>query len=54
MAAGGSAKVVLATFFANLGIAIAKFVGFIFIRSPMYIEPDIVREPSPASDKSGH
>ncbi len=33
MAAGGSTKVVLAAFFANLGIAIAKFVGFAFTRS---------------------
>ncbi len=33
MAAGGSTKVVVAAFFANLGIAIAKFIGFIFTRS---------------------
>ncbi len=33
MAAGGSTKVVLAAFFANLGIAIAKFIGFVFTRS---------------------
>lgn len=33
MAAGGSTKVVIAAFFANLGIAVAKFVGFVFTRS---------------------
>ncbi len=33
MAAGGSTRVVVAAFFANLGIAIAKFVGFVFTRS---------------------
>ncbi len=33
MASGGSTKVVIAAFLANLGIAIAKFIGFIFTRS---------------------
>lgn len=33
MATGGSTKVVIAAFFANLGIAIAKFIGFVFTRS---------------------
>lgn len=33
MATGESTRVVLAAFFANLGIAIAKFVGFAFTRS---------------------
>ncbi|MYH89101.1 MAG: cation transporter, partial [Acidimicrobiaceae bacterium] len=30
MAASGGTKVILTAFFANLGIAIAKFVAFIF------------------------
>ena len=33
MATGESTRVVLAAFFANLGIAIAKFIGFVFTRS---------------------
>ena len=33
MATGGSTRVVIAAFFANLGIAIAKFIGFTFTRS---------------------
>jgi len=33
MSTGGSTRVVIAAFLANLGIAIAKFVGFIFTRS---------------------
>jgi cation diffusion facilitator family transporter len=33
MATGGSTRVVIAAFFANLGIAIAKYIGFVFTRS---------------------
>jgi cation diffusion facilitator family transporter len=33
MATGGSTRVVIAAFFANLGIAIAKFIGFTFTQS---------------------
>jgi len=31
--AGGSKRAIIAAFFANLGIAIAKFIGFVFTRS---------------------
>lgn len=41
MSAGGSKKVVLAAFFANLGIAIAKFIGFVFTRSSSMLAESI-------------
>ena len=41
MAAGGSTRVVIAAFFANLGIAIAKFVGFLFTRSSSMLAESI-------------
>jgi cation diffusion facilitator family transporter len=41
MATGESTKVVIAAFFANLGIAIAKFVGFIFTRSSSMLAESI-------------
>ncbi len=41
MAAGGSTRVVIAAFFANLGIAIAKFIGFIFTRSSSMLAESI-------------
>jgi cation diffusion facilitator family transporter len=41
MATGESTKVVIAAFFANLGIAIAKFIGFIFTRSSSMLAESI-------------
>jgi len=41
MATGGSTKVVIAAFFANLGIAIAKFVGFLVTRSSSMLAESI-------------
>ncbi len=41
MATGGSTRVVLAAFFANLGIAIAKFIGFVFTRSSSMLAESI-------------
>ncbi len=41
MATGGSTKVVIAAFFANLGIAIAKFIGFVFTRSSSMLAESI-------------
>lgn len=41
MATGGSTRVVIAAFFANLGIAIAKFIGFIFTRSSSMLAESI-------------
>lgn len=41
MSAGDSTKVVVAAFFANLGIAIAKFIGFIFTRSSSMLAESI-------------
>ena len=49
---GGSKKAIVAAFIANLGIAIARFIGFIITRSVrdavpqaklIYIEPDFRR-----------
>ena len=33
MSAGGGTRAIIAAFFANLGIAIAKFIGFLFTGS---------------------
>ena len=33
MSTGGSKRAVIAAMFANLGIAVAKFIGFLFTRS---------------------
>lgn len=41
MATGESTKVVIAAFFANLGIAIAKFIGFTFTRSSSMLAESI-------------
>ena len=41
MATGGSTRVVIAAFFANLGIAIAKFIGFLFTRSSSMLAESI-------------
>ena len=41
MATGGSTRVVIAAFFANLGIAIAKFIGFVFTRSSSMLAESI-------------
>jgi len=41
MATGGSTRVVVAAFFANLGIAIAKFVGFLMTRSSSMLAESI-------------
>ena len=41
MSAGGSTRVVIAAFLANLGIAIAKFIGFIFTRSSSMLAESI-------------
>jgi cation diffusion facilitator family transporter len=41
MATGGSTRVVIAAFFANLGIAIAKFVGFSFTGSSSMLAESI-------------
>jgi cation diffusion facilitator family transporter len=41
MATGGSTKVVVAAFFANLGIAIAKFIGFFFTQSSSMLAESI-------------
>ena len=41
MAAGGGTRAVLAAFFANLGIAIAKFIGFLFTRSSAMLAESI-------------
>jgi cation diffusion facilitator family transporter len=41
MAAEGSTRVVIAAFFANLGIAIAKFIGFVFTRSSAMLAESI-------------
>ena len=40
----GSRKAIVAAFLANLGIAIAKFVGFAITgAAPLYVEPDLYR-----------
>ncbi|MDJ0925083.1 MAG: cation diffusion facilitator family transporter [Acidimicrobiia bacterium] len=41
MAAGGSTRVVVAAFFANLGIAIAKFIGYLFTQSSSMLAESI-------------
>lgn len=41
MAAGGGTKAVLAALFANAGIALAKFVAFVFTRSPSMLAESI-------------
>jgi cation diffusion facilitator family transporter len=41
MSTGGSTRVVIAAFLANLGIAIAKFIGFIFTRSSSMLAESI-------------
>lgn len=41
VAAGGGSKAILAAFFANLGIAIAKFVGFVFTGSSSMLAESI-------------
>jgi cation diffusion facilitator family transporter len=41
MSTGGSTRVVIAAFLANLGIAIAKFVGFVFTRSSSMLAESI-------------
>lgn len=41
MAAGGGTKAIIAAFFANLGIAIAKFVGFLATRSSSMLAESI-------------
>lgn len=41
MSAGGSTRVIIAAFLANLGIAIAKFVGFVFTRSSSMLAESI-------------
>jgi cation diffusion facilitator family transporter len=41
MSAGGSTRVVIAAFLANLGIAIAKFIGFVFTRSSSMLAESI-------------
>ena len=41
MSSGGSTKAVLAAMFANLGIAVAKFVGFVITRSTSMLAESI-------------
>ena len=41
MAAGGSTKAIVAAFFANLGIAIAKFIGFFITGSASMLAESI-------------
>jgi cation diffusion facilitator family transporter len=41
MSTGGSSRVVIAAFLANLGIAIAKFIGFLFTRSSSMLAESI-------------
>jgi cation diffusion facilitator family transporter len=41
MSAGGGKKAILAAFFANLGIAVAKFVGFLFTSSASMLAESI-------------
>jgi cation diffusion facilitator family transporter len=41
MSAGGSTRAIIAAFLANLGIAVAKFVGFLFTRSASMLAESI-------------
>ncbi len=41
MAAGGGTRAIVAAFFANSGIAVAKFIGFIFTRSSSMLAESI-------------
>jgi len=41
MSTGGSTRVIIAAFLANLGIAIAKFIGFVFTRSSSMLAESI-------------
>ena len=45
----GSRKAILAAFFANLGIAIAKFVGFVITSSADCSPRRSTRSPTPAT-----
>ena len=41
MSSGGSTKAIVAAFFANLGIAVAKFAGFLFTSSASMLAESI-------------
>ena len=45
----GSRKAIIAAFFANLGIAVAKFVGFLITRSAGLLAESVTRWPTPAT-----